>query len=828
MTTTSSRPHLPSPERRTPVTTYRLQLGPELTFERARALLPYVDALGVTDVYLSPILQAVPGSTHGYDVVDHSRVSDDLGGRCAFEEFARAAHKRGLGIVVDVVPNHMAVPTPLWRNQALWSVLEEGVDSPYAHWFDGIGSSEGILLPVLGARIGTVLTNGELKREEMVIPGFEDAGPQPVLRYYDHVFPLRQGTEDLPLPECVREQHYRLAYWKVAADELNYRRFFDIDTLVAIRVEDERVFGATHAELLDLFHAGHIDGFRIDHPDGLADPRGYFRTLHAATGGAWVVAEKILEGEEDLPEDWPVAGTTGYDAAWRIDALQIDPDGQPHLAAVAMEVSGDIPGSLPEAMADAKREITVTSLFAEVHQVANCAHAICSSDTMLRDHTFRAILSCLTELIVAIRRYRAYVVPGEPAPAASVEIVEEAARRAVAKLDPELAETMAVVVDLVLGREVGSAGQAQHEVRNELVVRFQQVCGAVEAKGIEDTAFYRWNQLVSLCEVGSPVSWGIGPDEFNAWCAATADRWPATMTAGTTHDTKRSEDVRTRIGVLSRHGTEWADLIARVAPGLASVEGHTANLLWQTIAGTWTDDGPIELQRLTDYALKAAREQKLWTTWVASDSPAEENMVRAIGALYDDPGVLDAFGQWFEQTRAEVRDAILARKAIQLTCVGVADVYAGTETTQNWLVDPDNRRPVDFAALASALRRVRRGVHGCLAEEKLLVTHRLLELRRRRPECFVGPQASYRPLPTSTGRVVAFARGSGPDVVVLARRLPARPDHPADHAVVLPRGGWRDVLTEATTRGGQVPLARLLAEFPVAVLERERPAGADD
>nr|NLD40307.1 malto-oligosyltrehalose synthase [Actinomycetales bacterium] len=332
--------HLPREGHRTPVTTYRLQLQPDFGFDAARAALDYLVGLGATDLYLSPILQATPGSTHGYDVVDHSQISTELGGREGFERLAEAAHDRGLGVIVDVVPNHMAVPTPLYHNRALWSVLRHGTESPYANWFDGTESPDGILMPVLGSRIGTVLANEELVLDHMVVPGFEDEGEVPVLRYFDHVFPVKSGTESLPLAELGDSQPYRLAYWKVADEELNYRRFFDVDTLVAVRVDDREVFDATHAVLFELVHSGHIDGFRIDHPDGLADPRGYLRWLSEATDGAWIVAEKILEGAEQLPADWPIAGTTGYDSAWRIGAMHVDPSGSMELSEVQHLVTG--------------------------------------------------------------------------------------------------------------------------------------------------------------------------------------------------------------------------------------------------------------------------------------------------------------------------------------------------------------------------------------------------------------------------------------------------------------------------------------------------------
>jgi len=809
------RTHLPGEGRRTPVSTYRIQLQPAFGFDDARAALDHLQWLGVTDLYLSPILQAAPGSTHGYDVVDHSRVSEDLGGRAGFERLAADAHARGMGVIVDVVPNHMAVPTPLYHNRALWSVLKEGPDSPYATWFDG--TEDGILMPVLGVRIGTALARGEFTIERMVVPGFEDEGPVPVLRYFEHAFPLRPGTENLPLTALLRRQYYRLAYWKVADEELNYRRFFDVDTLAAVRVEDREVFDATHHLLLELYREGHIDGFRIDHPDGLADPRGYLRWLSEATGGAWIVAEKILEPDESLPHDWPVAGTTGYDASWRVSALQVDPGGATETARLARELTG--PEFLPDVIEESKRQIITTSLYAEAHRIATLAADICDRDIRLRDHTFRSLLTCLVELVVAVDRYRAYVVPGEPAPAESEEVIAEAAAKARTNLEPDLHDTLDVVVDLVLGHEVGSAGRTLEGPRAELMVRFQQVCGAVTAKGVEDTAFYRWTQLVSLCEVGgAPHSFGISADRFHTWCRTMARTWPATMSLASTHDSKRSEDVRSRIGVISEYAPQWRALVGGLREKLTDVEGHTENLLWQTLAGTWTADGPISAERLARYIVKAAREQKLWTSWGNPDTKREESLVAQATALLEDPDVVAAFTGWVALTADAVRSSILSTKAIQLTCLGVADIYQGCETTQTYLVDPDNRAPLDVAAIA-ALRSARRR---SLATEKLELTAAILRLRARRPGCFVGERSAYRPLASSTGHIMAFARGDRPGAVTVATRLWRTLQQSGgfgEHTVVLPEGTWRDIRSEVT-HSGEVQVRDVLAACPAAVLER--------
>ncbi len=831
---TAASAHLPAPGRRLPVSTYRLQLGPDLTFADAEALVPYLTELGVTDLYLSPVLEAAPGSTHGYDVVDHSRISAVMGGREGLEKLCTTAHAAGLGVVVDVVPNHMAVPTPAWHNRALWSVLKHGTESPYAAWFDVDLSSErpGILMPVLGQRVGKVLADGELRVEQMVVPTEPELGEQPVLRYYEHTFPVRPSTEQLPLAELLERQFYRLSYWRVADEELNYRRFFDVDTLAALRVEEPEVFAASHAVLLELIDAGHIDALRIDHPDGLADPRGYFQRLHEATGGAWVVAEKILEDDEVLPPDWPVAGTTGYDAAWRINSVLTDPAGSGALGTAMTELTGDARGELSALIRESKRQIISTSLYAEVHRLATLLRELCDEDVRLRDHTYRSLEDCVVELLVAFDRYRAYVVPGEPAPPLSERVLHEAAEEARTRLDEERHETLDVVVDLLLGHEVGSAGRIHDAHRAEVIIRFQQVCGAVMAKGVEDTAYYRWTHLVSLCEVGgAPRRFGISVDELHAWAAQTHAAHPATMTAGSTHDTKRGEDVRARIGVLSEYAEEWLALLQRLREATADIrpadlDGRAENLLWQVLVGTWTESDPMDADRLRGYLTKAVREQKSWTTWTDPDTAREEALLDYAAALLDHPDVAAALTEWDRTTAAAVRAAVLGSKLVQLTIAGVADVYQGTEITRTSLVDPDNRRPVDFAELAELLARLDGGATpGTLDETKLALTARALRLRRRESAAFVGATAQYLPLPTSTGHSIAFARGddTGPRAVTvltrLARGLSALGGF-GDHTVVLPEGRWRDVLTGTEVPGGSCRLAELLDTHPVALLER--------
>lgn len=828
---------LPAPGRPVPTSTYRVQLGADLTLDDVAERVPYLASLGVTHVYLSPILTAAPGSTHGYDVVDHDEISPVLGGEPALRRLADTAHAAGLGLVLDIVPNHMAVPTPAWHNKALWSVLAEGPESPYASWFDvdwSAGAGD-VLMPVLGDRIGSVLASGELHLEHEVVPGQGDE-PQPVLRYYDHTFPVRPGTESLPLAELLERQHYRLAYWRVADEELNYRRFFDVGTLAAIRVEDPAVFDATHALVLRLLAEGVLDGLRIDHPDGLADPGGYLERLREQSDGAWVVVEKILQGDEELPADWDTAGTTGYEALWRIQQTFVDPGGSARLGALMHRLTGESSDALPELVDTAKRQIVDRALYAEVYRLTELAAEVCRDDLRLRDHTWRSLHDCLVELLVAMDRYRAYVVPGQTPHPADIEVLEHAARIARERLTPERAETMDVLVDLLLGREVGSAGRTRDARRDELVVRFQQTCGAVMAKGVEDTAFYRWTHLVGLTEVGGePERFALSPTELLAWAVRAQQQTPLGMTTLSTHDTKRSEDVRARLGVLSELPVEWAELVERLRAASAPyrgtlLDGRTENLLWQTLAGTWTADGPITAERLTEYLTKAMREAKDRTSWTAPDEAYERAVLDFATQVLADERVAGLFADWEHRSRDAVRAATLGQKLVQLTLPGIADVYQGTEVPAVALVDPDNRRWVDAGALAARLDRLDEGAGPRdLADEKLLVTSRALRLRRDLPEAFVGTAAGVVALPHSSGHVLTYARTSGgePRVVVVATRLAAMVDRLggwADHTVALPEGEWHDVLADRRVDGGVQPLAGLLDRLPVALLVKRTDA----
>ncbi|MGQ0844242.1 MAG: malto-oligosyltrehalose synthase [Sporichthyaceae bacterium] len=804
-----------SPRARTtpPSATYRLQLHSAFGFADAAAIVDYLAALGVSHLYLSPILAAVPGSTHGYDVVDHDELSPDLGGADGFHDLVATARAAGLGIVVDVVPNHMALPTPAWRNAQLWSVLRDGPHSHYAGWFDVDWTTpqRAMLMPMLGRRINECLDDGEIVVDRGGCAEAPDDGP--VLRYFDHVLPIRPGTEDLPIEDLLDRQWYRLAYWRVGDEELNYRRFFDVETLAAIRVEDPEVFAGSHYLLGALVREGAIDGLRIDHPDGLADPTGYLGNLERMTDGCWVVVEKILEGEERLPADWACHGTTGYDALFRVGGLFVSDAGFAELREVYHRFVGGPRTEFAEVVETAKRHVVRTGLYAEVVRLTALAADICGENVRLRDHTRRGIEEALVELLVAFDVYRAYVVPGTAPSEDAVRTVARAADRAKQALPEERHDTVDLLVDLALGR-LGRDAR-----REEFCVRFQQTTGPAMAKGIEDTAGYRWFPLASVNEVGGhPGHPAVTPERFHAWAAAVQRDWPATMTTLSTHDTKRSEDVRARLTVLAELPSTWSDEVAvwdRLAiahRGPAGPDLVTEYLFWQTLLGAW----PIDADRLVAYLEKAIREAKVHTTWTEQNVEYESAVVDFARAVVADPQIAAAVDAFAARLAPHARVVSLSQKLLQLTMPGVPDVYQGAEFAPLTLVDPDNRRPVDYAARTAALAALDAGdVPKDLDAEKLLLTSRALRLRRERPECFAG---EYVPLPTGSEHLIGYLRGGA--VAVLATRLPvalAEAGGWGGQTVDLPDGEWVDVLT-GSRHSGTVRVADLLEAYPVALL----------
>jgi malto-oligosyltrehalose synthase len=809
---------------RVPASTYRLQLHAGFGFTEAAGVAGYLAALGVSHAYLSPILQAAPGSMHGYDVVDHSRVSADLGGEAGFRAMAGEFRRHGLGVVVDIVPNHMAVPVPESLNRPLWSVLREGLGSPFAPWFDVDWAAQDgrLLLPILAGRAEDCFS-------DLVL---DHRGGQPVLRYFDHVLPVRPGTADRPLPDLLAAQHYRLAGWRTAAAELNWRRFFDISSLIAVRVEDPAVFDATHEVILRLVAEGLIDGLRVDHPDGLADPRGYLARLAERTGGRWVATEKILTGDEQLPADWRCAGTTGYDALGVVGGLFLDPAGAAPLTAEYEQFTGGPAGFTGVAEA-AKRAEAEHALAAEVARLARLLAG--ARHPALGPLSGADLTAILTELLTAMPVYRAYVLPGEPAPPQSAAVVARAADASREYLPERLHDGLAAVTSLVLGagpsgeagfgaerRSGGSGGSSPRASTAQLVTLFQQVCGPVMAKGVEDTAFYRWSRLVALNEVGGdPDRLGRAPDEFHGFAARLAGDWPATMTTLSTHDTKRQEDVRARLAVLTEIPQAWAAEVARwheralAQTSGAAPEPDTEYLMWQTLAGAW----PVDSERLTGYLRKAMREAKTRTSWTDPDPEYESMVLTFAEAVLDDDELTGQIASFVAGLAADAAANSLGMKLVQLTMPGVADTYQGCELAGLSLVDPDNRRPVDFSQRAGLLAGLDAGQPAASLDElKLLVTSTALRLRQARPGWFAG---GYTPLPAAgpaAGHAVAFRRDGA--VTVVTRHPAGLRQRSGWDGTTLPLsdGPWRDLLSGATHTGPRPLLSALTERHPVALL----------
>ncbi|MDN5804594.1 MAG: malto-oligosyltrehalose synthase, partial [Microlunatus sp.] len=685
-----------------PASTYRLQIRRTFTLDDAATTIDYLAALGVGAVYLSPVLQSTVGSDHGYDTTDPTRIDADRGGEQGWAALLAAARRSGLQVVVDIVPNHVGIgaapQNPYW-----WDVLTYGRDSAYASWFD-IDWSRPITLPVLGDDAVLSITDGELT-------------------YYEHRFPLAPGSwrEDED-PEAVHQrQHYRLLHYSRGDAELNYRRFFAVTSLAGVRQEDPAVFAATHERIARMVAEG-VTGLRVDHPDGLVDPGQYQQRLADLAQGAWITVEKILEPGERLP-DWPVAGTTGYDAMREVNGVFIDPEAEAEMTECYQRLTGDLATSA-EHVERGKRMVVNNLLTAEVERIAALAPDVPQAG------------AAIAEVAVAFRVYRSYLPDGVADLDAALVLAEQ--RR------PELASTLAAL------------GPRMHDPANELARRLQQLSGATMAKGTEDTAFYRYARFVALNEVGSdPGEFGLGLDDFHALQTVRQRLQPASMTSLSTHDTKRGEDVRARLAVLAEIGPEWEHFATAFLARSAIRNRPFACLLAQTLIGT----GPVERERLHAYAEKAMREASEETTWTAVDAEYEETVQAGIDLAYDDAALRDAWQRVLVLVEQPGWSNALGQKLVQLTMPGIPDVYQGTELWENSLVDPDNRRRVDFAVRSRMLGELSNApAVDASGAAKLWVTATALRLRRDRPELF----ASYTPAEVSgpaAGHVIAYDRG---------------------------------------------------------------------
>lgn len=779
-----------------PASTYRLQIRKAFDLDAAAEVVPYLHDLGVSWAYLSPLLTATEGSDHGYDVVDPTQIDPARGGAAGLGRFAGAARRAGLGILIDTVPNHMGISQPP-QNPWWWDVLTLGRDSRYAEAFDVDWDFGGgrIRVPILGAHIDEVITAGDVS----IDPAATDLAPEGVVRFYgEHVLPLAPGSvgrgealeDPLVIRGIVHRQHWEAIFWRREAAELNYRRFFAVTTLTGVRVEIPWVFDQTHVEVLRWIRDGLADGLRIDHPDGLVDPGGYLERLSTATGGAYVLVEKILEHGEALPAWWETDGTTGYDALAEIDRVLIDPAGEVGLSALDDALRGSRTPEYHDLIHETKRMIADTIQQAEIARLVR-------ELPVPVDHAADA----LAELLTCFPVYRSYLPAGRSH--LDTAAAEASARR------PDLAEAIGRLVPILA------------DPSTQVARRFQQTTGPVMAKGVEDTAFYRWTRLGSLTEVGGdPSVFALSVDGFHRANAARQASWPHTMTTLSTHDTKRGEDVRARLDVLAEIPERWSAVLGELRGRASTGHGPFDSLLYQAVIGSW----PASRERLHAYAEKASREAAEATGWWDPDEAFEARMHATVDAVFDDPALHALIADFVAELAPAGWSNSLSAKLLQLTGPGVPDVYQGSELWETSLVDPDNRRAVDFderrrmlAAIDSAFTLGEVPPVDATGAAKLLVTSRALRLRRDRPELFTR----YTPMTVAgaaSDHAIAFDRGGA---LTVATRLPvglARRGGWGDTVLLRHSGSTTDAVTGRVFEGSRIRLDDLLVTYPVALL----------
>jgi len=879
---------------RIPLATYRVQLHAGFGFDEAAEIASYLRDLGISHVYSSPYLQAAPGSTHGYDIVDHLKVNDELGGADAHERFSMRVGACGLGQVLDIVPNHMAISGR--RNRYWWDVLENGRSSRYAAYFDIDWQPHEeklrnkLLIPILGDHYGRVLSRGELHIERQK--------GDFCVHYFEHELPLApesvapllaataadtgsdylgfladslktlQGTparneanatgrerdrevvgallerllEETPfiaqaldrkidalnkspnkLDAILERQHYRLAFWRAAQEDLGYRRFFDVNTLVGLRVEDPKVFAETHALLLRWLRDGVLDGIRIDHPDGLRDPRRYFERLRDQASDVWIVAEKIIEPGERFRDEWPINGTTGYGYLNQAGGLFVDQANAAEMTRIYADFTGE-PTDYAAVCRDKKHQVLRELLGSDVNRLTALFSDICEYHRDRRDYTRHDVLRSLRELVACFPVYRTYVVPERDEIAADDEryIAEavEAAKRNRLELDADLFDFFGDVLRL----------RVRGALESEFVMRFQQFTGPVMAKGVEDSAFYCFNRLVSLNEVGGdPGLFGTSPKDFHRYCARVQKTRPHTMLASSTHDTKRSEDVRARISLLSEIPEAWEQAIARWSTVNARhrtsgwPDANAEYLLYQTMVGAW----PLDQDRLQAYMQKACREAKQHTSWVSPDEQYEGAMRKFVDSLYASDAFRRDLKEFVRPLVEPGRTNSLSQVLLKLTSPGIPDMYQGSELWDLSLVDPDNRRPVDYTLRRELLSEVGRLSIGQLrarADEglpKLWTLYHGLRTRREHPAAF-GTGGSYKPLfakGAQAEHVIGYLRGE--EVIAIVPRLVLKLNNEwQDTTLDIPSGSWRNELTGVKVNEGSARISDIFGDFPVALLAK--------
>jgi len=878
-----------------PTSTYRLQLHKNFNFDDAAKAAAYLKALGISHVYCSPYLQAAAGSMHGYDVVDQEKVNEELGGEEGHRRFCHRLGELGLGQILDIVPNHMAIGR---GNRFWWDVLENGPSSRYATWFDiDWNSSEAklqnkVLLPVLGDQYGRILTAGEIELERNS-ECFQ-------VRYGEHVFPVAPRslsivlskasafmTDDelsfisdsllrLPSPastdrevglarhrdktviygllkrllaekpevavaidraveelcrnndaldELLNQQQYRLAYWRTAGEELGYRRFFDVNTLIGLRVERPHVFDATHRRILEWLQKGVLNGVRVDHPDGLRDPQQYCERLREHAPEAWIVGEKILEPGEFLRENWPIDGTSGYDFLNVCNSLLVSGEGLQQLTVLYGELTGE-PTDFDAVAHDKKLNVQQEALGSDVNRLTSLFVELCENNRDRRDYTRAEIRRAIREVAACFSVYRTYVVPARD------QVVDEDR----ACIDQAVADAKAQRPDVDAGLFdfLGSvlALRSRGGLETEFLQRFQQFTSPVMAKGVEDTAFYCFNRMIGMNEVGSaPGNDGLSIAQFHEYCAKMHATHPLTMNTLSTHDTKRADDVRARLAVLTEAPRIWGAAYRRWSRDNASFrtgrfpDPNTEYFLYQTMIGAW----PIGKDRLIAYMEKAMREAKQQTSWTQQNQEFEDALRIFIERILDSKRFVEQIETLVGQIRKAGRINSLAQTLLRYTAPGIPDTYQGSELWDLSLVDPDNRRPVDYDLRMQMLAELKDGLEvekilerGDSGSPKLWVAYTALCLRRDRPEWF-GVEAGYTPIGSEGPRrdhLVGFLRSES--VAVLVPRWPFKLNGKwSSTTIKLPAGEWKNLLTRDRMQGGKLNVQSLLQRFPVALLVKE-------
>jgi (1->4)-alpha-D-glucan 1-alpha-D-glucosylmutase len=877
--------------RHIPRATYRLQLSPSFTFDDVVNVIDYLTKLGISHLYASPYLQAVSGSTHGYDVVDPHHVNEELGGAAGHRRMCEALDHHGLGQILDVVPNHMAISGP--ENVWWWDVLENGPSSQYASYFDvdwenpDTRLSNKVLMPVLGDHYGRILESGQivLRRDNSDFR----------ICYFEHTLPvaprslgsllgraakavpsedlafIADSLRQLPLPTAtdrdstrrrhrnkevlreqlqnllssqpeieaavdaevdringdpdaldvlLEEQNYRLAYWHTARHDLVYRRFFDINSLVALQVEDEVVFHDTHRLILEWLAEGTLDGVRIDHPDGLRDPEQYMKRLRQHAPEAWIVVEKVLHPGEELRATWPVQGTTGYEFMNTVGGLFVDSGSERRLNSLYRRFTAQS-RDYRSLVIDKKLLVIKEMFISELNRLTELFIHICERHRRYRDYSRDEIQEALSIVIACFPVYRSYVRVDAKAISdedrAVINAAVEEAQRVRQDIDSDL---LTFLRDLLLLAYDGNT-------ETELVMRFQQVTGSVTAKGVEDTAYYCFNRFVALNEVGGdPGRFGCPREEFHQAMLRAQHVRPYSMLSTSTHDTKRSEDVRARLAVLSEIPDRWSQTVKQWSEHNEQYrrnrmpDRNTEYLYYQNLVGAW----PLSTERMTQYMEKAVREAKRHTSWRRPDSGYEKQVRSFVEQTMSDGWFTEDVTGFVNTILPAGRTNALSQVLIKLTAPGVPDFYQGTELWSLSLVDPDNRRPVDFEKRKALLSEVKglsvQEVMGRMDEglPKLWLIYRVLQLRKSRPELF-DESAVYRPLETSGHRArhaVGYLRGESL-IAVVPRFVYELQGDWKDTAVDIPAGSWHNELTDDMVEGGRVPAGSLFSAFPVAL-----------